>query len=282
MGAGIAKISVGGGSGSQGAQGPQGYQGFQGTAGSNGTQGPQGYQGFQGMAGSNGTQGAQGAAGANGAQGAQGSTGTTGPQGATGATGAQGAQGSTGVNPSYYTGAAGPAGGGFCLFETMSRALTTANNVAVSTGVLQMTAVYVPSGTVISELGYVTGNTAATTPLHQWIGLYDNNRNQLAVTADQTTAAIATGTAYQYPIATVSGGAASSFTTTYSGLYYVGVLIVASVPPTLRGSVSSSAATGITPIFCGTTGAAITIPPAFPYQAAALASSANVPYVWGS
>jgi hypothetical protein len=55
----------------------------------------------------------------------------------------------------------------------------------------------------------------------------------LARTADQTTAAWAANTIKTLAIAQATAGSASSYTTTYSGLHYLGVMIKASTNPSL-------------------------------------------------
>jgi hypothetical protein len=166
--------------------------------------------------------------------------------------------------------------------ESYPRGFTTSNSVPSAgatgaTGTLRMTAVYLATGTVVNNLNVLIGGTGATAPTHFWMGLYDYNRNQLAVTADQTTAAISANTLYSLAIATTAAGSASSFTTTYSGMHYVGVMVIATTTlPTFCGptsSVSGEYAIIIPPILSGTSDTATGGPPAFSHTAAALSGS---------
>jgi hypothetical protein len=170
----------------------------------------------------------------------------------------------------YYL---GPNGGtlGYCAAETMPR-WALSGNFGLGNGTLELIACYIPANTLITKLGFVCGGTSANGPTHTWLGLYDSNRNQLAMTADQLSAAVTTNTAYAFNIATTAAGAASSFTTTYSGLYYIGVMSAASTSPfNIYGESNTSiAVNAIAPIAIGTSDTTQTTVPAFPHQAIAL------------
>lgn len=177
----------------------------------------------------------------------------------------------------------GPAGGtsGFCLAETFPR-WNGYEDLAIPSGDLVLTAVYLPAGVTMSKLGWVSGATAAVTPTHQWMGLYDDKFNQLATTADGTTSAIAAHTAYQYDIAETASGAASSFTTTYSGRYYIGILVVASTMPTaVCCNIGSGAITDVAPVYL-CYGSGYSSPPSFPNTVTYSTGGLNIYYMWAS
>jgi hypothetical protein len=127
--------------------------------------------------------------------------------------------------------------------------------------------IWLPKGFVVSNLIWYSGSTAAITPTNQWAGLYDSARVQLAVTGNKTTTAIAANSKFTWAIATIASGASATFTTTYAGLYYVGIMIVAATMPTGSGSFTAGNVNLTAPIF-GASDTAQTTPPAFPHTAA--------------
>jgi hypothetical protein len=177
------------------------------------------------------------------------------------------------LRPTGWTSESAPRG-------LMASATVPAAGAVGATGTLRLTAVYLASGTVVNNLNVMIGSTGATAPTHFWMGLYDNNRNQLATTADQGTAAIAANTLYSLPVAITAAGSATSFTTTYSGLHYVGVLVIATTTLPLQvgptSSIAGEYAIILPPILSGTSDTATGSAPAFPHQAAALSGSEMV------
>lgn len=181
-----------------------------------------------------------------------------------------------------YTGADGGTSG-LCLAESLPRWAASSNALSMISGTAHFQAVYLPAGVTITQLGWATGSTGATTPTNQWLALMDKNLNFIAETADQLTAAIASNTNYQYPIAQTTAGAATSYTTTYSGLYYIVVCVVAATPPTVIGAppLAGSAALNPNPLYQGTK-AGYTGPPAIPAQMIGTGQSANPYYLWAT
>lgn len=161
--------------------------------------------------------------------------------------------------------------------ETRSRLDCGVQSSASASGQLLLVPIWLPAGYVVSNITFVSGTTAANGPTHWWFGLYDSSRVQLATTADQTTTAWGTGTAKTLPITTVAGGAGASFTTTYTGLHYLGVMItVTTTMPTLAGAGSLPATVAsVSPGFGGAD-SGLTTPPVFPFTAAA-PSGAGLP-----
>jgi hypothetical protein len=111
-------------------------------------------------------------------------------------------------------------------WETTSR-LRCGTTSTPTSGTLYLVPIWLPKGLVISNLAFVSGGTAAVTPTNWWFTLHNSSRVALARTADQTTTAWAANTIKSLAIAQTTAGAASSYTTTYSGLHYVGVMIKA-------------------------------------------------------
>ncbi|MGW1587330.1 right-handed parallel beta-helix repeat-containing protein [Streptomyces sp. NPDC002386] len=120
------------------------------------------------------------------------------------------------------------------VYETTSRLRCGTASAPVS-GVLYLVPIWLPKGAVVSNLTFVSGGTAAGTPTNWWFSLHDSSRKALARTADQTTAAWAANTAKTLPIAQTTAGNATSYTTTYTGLHYLGVMVKATTQPNLVG-----------------------------------------------
>lgn len=192
--------------------------------------------------------------------------------------------GSAAVDPSTrYLGPASSSSGP-CLAETVPRVSAGSNSLGLGSGAMVCSAVWLPAGVTISQLGWCSSGTAAVSPTNQWLALVDENLNILAMTADQTTAAIAADTVYEYPIATVVGGAASSFTTTYEGLYYIGLVVVASTQPNAVGNnVATYQLAAKSPLLSGyTANSTYTAPPALPATVPTLTSTAGIRYYYAA
>lgn len=142
-------------------------------------------------------------------------------------------------------------------------------------GTLYLVAIALPNGFTVSNITFESAN-ATTTPTHYWFGLYNSSRVQLAVTADQLTTAWGANVQKTLAIATIASGASSTFTTTYEGLHYLGVMVTAGTPPTLSGTtfVTGTGIAGLAqwtgPTLCGSSNTSQTTPPAFPFTANAL------------
>ncbi|MBP5890653.1 right-handed parallel beta-helix repeat-containing protein [Streptomyces scabiei] len=145
-------------------------------------------------------------------------------------------------------------------YETTSR-LRCGTTSTPTSGTLYLVPIWLPKGLVISNLAFVSGGTAAVTPTNYWFTLHNSSRVALARTADQLTAAWAANTIKSLAIAQTTAGAASSYTTTYSGLHYLGVMIKASTVCSLisEGAVPDVLAS-VAPGFGGTD-TALTTPP---------------------
>lgn len=116
------------------------------------------------------------------------------------------------------------------LYETFDRDLCDEVNSAVlSTGRLSLQAIWLPANTTISSISFWSATTAAGTPTNQLFGLYDINLNLLRSSTNDTTTAWAANSKKTLSLT-------SSFTTTYSGLHYLGCMVTATTVPTLKGN----------------------------------------------
>lgn len=165
-------------------------------------------------------------------------------------------------------------------YETFPRAGSpnTAVTTARTSQILYLSAIWLPVGASVSTINYLIGSTGTTTATHWWFGLYDNTRNQLAVTADQLTATITASAVTSLAVASVSAGPATTFITTYTGPHYIGKMVAASVMPTSFTDVVSLTLAQLPPILGGSSDAVQTTPPAFPHQATGVSASSNRDY----
>lgn len=194
--------------------------------------------------------------------------------------------GGAGATSSPFDTYTGPDGGssGLCLAQTIPRQSAGSNSLGLGSGALVIAAVYLPAGVKITKLGWCSSGTAAVTPTNQWMALLDKSYNLLATTADGTTAAIPADTAIQYDIAETAAGAATEYVTTYSGLYYIGLCVVATTQPNAIGNNMATYVIGqVSPLVSGyTANGVFTGPPSFPYQLTTPTGTAGVRYYWAS
>lgn len=141
--------------------------------------------------------------------------------------------------------------GSAALVESIQRSSVEANTiVGATTGVMDVTLIWLPSGLKITSLGFLSGTTALATPTHGFVALYTQAGAFLAQSTDNITFAVAASTV-------VTTALSTPFTTTFSGLYYVASGLTATTMPTYSGSDSTLAAMTIAPIAHGTAGTAV-------------------------
>ncbi|MFI1678849.1 hypothetical protein [Streptomyces sp. NPDC020607] len=145
-------------------------------------------------------------------------------------------------------------------YETTSRLRCGTSSASMTSGVLYLVPIWLPKGAVISSLSFITGGTGVGTPTNWWFTLHDRSRVALARTADQTTTAWAASTVKTLNIAQTTAGSATSYTTTYTGLHYLGIMIKAATMPTIVAEGSMTAGSAVTPGF-GDTNTGMSTPP---------------------
>lgn len=159
--------------------------------------------------------------------------------------------------------------------ETVERSNCSTDLSVLTTQIVQLQAIELPPLTVCTSLTYISGATAANTPTNWWFVLCDKNRVVLAVTADQTSTAWAANTAMTKAFGT-------PYTTPeYPDLYYVGIMVKATTPPSLRGPAAmgnSVLASTFTPTLCGASSTGQTTPPALAATLTAITPGVNFPY----
>lgn len=163
----------------------------------------------------------------------------------------------SGVVSPLATGAEPGAAATGVIAETVRR-LNVTNAAAGASGTLYLASVFLSAGQTISKIGFIS-NTAATTPSHWWTALLDNTFKQQAHASDQTTTAINATTWNTLTMVT-------PFTATYTGLYYLAVMIAATGMPNLACTQNAPIAaitngTGApTPVAGGTSTTGLTTP----------------------
>lgn len=145
-------------------------------------------------------------------------------------------------------------------YETTSRLRCGTSSSAMSSGTLYLVPVWLPEGATISTLSFATGGTGVGTPTNYWFTLHDRARVALARTADQTTTAWPSSTTKTLNIAQATAGSASSYTTAYTGLHYLGIMIKASSMPTIVAEGSMTVGSAAAPGF-GDTNTGMSTPP---------------------
>lgn len=120
------------------------------------------------------------------------------------------------------------------LYETMDRDLVGEVNTALlSSGRLSLQAIWLPAGITISSISFWSATTAAGTPTNQLFGLYDSSLNLLRSSVNDTTTAWAANARKTLALT-------STFTTTYSGLHYLGIMVAATTVPTIKGNTAKT------------------------------------------
>lgn len=156
-------------------------------------------------------------------------------------------------------------------YTTYPRAgASAASQTVLASGQELLAAIDLPLGVLVTNITFYSG-TALATGSNQWFSLRDSSRNLLGVTADGTSGAWLANAAKALALA-------SPFTTTYAGLHYLGIMVVATTLPALICVSSTGTVTGIAPIILGTADSGLTTPATAPATSAALTASGKYPY----
>ncbi len=131
------------------------------------------------------------------------------------------------------------------------------NTTAGASGTLFMQAIYLTAGQLVSNITIWSATTAAGTPTNKFFALYDVNRNLLAQSANDTTAAWAANSAKTLAMT-------SPYRIPTSGQYYIGLLQTATTIATIKGGTAKTGGqlAAATPILHGnsSTGLTTTLP----------------------
>ena len=155
------------------------------------------------------------------------------------------------------------------IAETIPRILCTeANLSALTSGTLNLVAIYLKAGQQINNISFFAATTGSGTPTNGFFALYDINRNLLAQTANFTSEAWVANTIKTKALT-------ATYTVPSTGLYYVGIMITATTVPTLKGMTAKTSGTlsGVAPILHGNSTTGLTT--SLPNPAASISSSVN-------
>lgn len=145
---------------------------------------------------------------------------------------------------------------------------------ALTTQVMLSAALVLPSGTLVTNLTFKSGATAAGTPTNWWFALYSPAGALLAQTADQTSTAWAANTVMTKALATPQLVSAA-------GVYYAAIMVKATTPPTLVGRsvgiAGAAAAILSSKVLAQTSGSSLT--DTAPATIASPTTVANIPLV---
>lgn len=112
--------------------------------------------------------------------------------------------------------------------ETFSRLGPTVAAIQPITAQAAYTAIELSAGTVVTTVTFTSNTTAGATLSNQWVGLYSAALGLLAVSGDLTNTAWAASSEQVFTFAT-------PFTIPSDGLYYLGLVVVATTVPTIDG-----------------------------------------------
>lgn len=153
------------------------------------------------------------------------------------------------------------------IAETIPRILCSETNTTpAASGSLNMMAIYLYAGQLVSNITLCSATTAAGTPTNYYFALYSEDRVLLAQSANQTTTAWAANTVKTLAMTT-------PYRVPSSGLYYIGYYMTATTRPTLKGNAAKTGAqlAGAAPILHGTSSTGLTT--ALPDPAGAITAS---------
>ena len=163
------------------------------------------------------------------------------------------------------------------IAETWSRTGSRHTNGGIlSTGRLTLAGgCIIPAGVRVSNITFVSGTTALSVGSNQWFCLVDQSNNVLAKTADDTSTAWGAGTAKTLALST-------AYTPSSTIAVYLGIVVVATTPPSLIISESNSA-TGVaslTPLICANADTSLTNPASLGATATPTGVSGGVAYAY--
>lgn len=175
---------------------------------------------------------------------------------------------SQGADYAYNVAAGANLGPNNTIAETIPREVCPEVNTTVAaSGTLNMQAIYLTAGQLVSNITIYSATTAAGTPTNYFFALYSSAASPalLAQSANQTTSAWAANT-----------GKTLAMTTPYrvptSGVYYIGYFMTATTVPTLKGGTARTGGQlgAAAPVIYGTSSTGLTT--SLPNPAAAITS----------
>ena len=138
--------------------------------------------------------------------------------------------------------------------ETVPRGLCQNYSGPLVSGTVYISAIPLPAGLVVNNIGFMFGSTAFATTSHGWYALLDAGMVVRAVTADQTTA-------FNTSFNNLKLGT-NAYTTPAAGLYYMAFCAVSGTMGTISSNgIGTSVPNQAPPILSGTSTTGATTPP---------------------
>lgn len=160
--------------------------------------------------------------------------------------------------------------------ETFPRKDGTAALTLVSGRLALGGGIVIPAGRTVTSITLVSQTTALSVGSNQWFCLVDKSMNVLRKTADDTSTAWGASTAKTLTLS-------STYTPTAAIEVYVGVVVVATTPPTLvRDTGQAAGVAALTPWLSGPSTTGLTNPASLGATAAALTAADNPFYAYVS
>lgn len=169
------------------------------------------------------------------------------------------------TDPTWPTGALG---------VTAHRDSFTTSAALTTTGVLFLASLPLFAGQTVTSISFLTGGTTTLAgATSQFFGLFDADRVALRFTGDDGSTAWAQNTVKTLNLS-------STYSVTTSGLYYVGICIVASTMPQMTVTSGRAGWHGVAPIKGGLSTTGLTGVPSLPFTAAGLTAGSSIPVAW--
>jgi hypothetical protein len=159
--------------------------------------------------------------------------------------------------PTGFTTDAGTDASTAALAATLNRATGSVAAMTLASGTLQLYPIALPKGMTIAGLWAHSGSTALAAGSNQWMTLLDSSLNIVMKTNDYTN----TAWSGNRPKLFLSP---ATYATNYKGLYYIGVVVVASTMPTILGisvnGIITSPTSKVLPVLSGQANTGLTDP----------------------
>lgn len=150
-----------------------------------------------------------------------------------------------------------------------------ADSAQLLSGRLSLYGVSLAKGQVLTSITFRSGTTPLAVGTNQWFGVFTSARAIGRLTGDDTSTAWAANTMKTLTLS-------STYTVPATGLYYIGICVVASTVPTLFGISGNTSLAGVTPVLRGSSSTGLTNPASCPDPVTAPSATGVQPYFYVS
>jgi hypothetical protein len=157
--------------------------------------------------------------------------------------------------------------------QTVERGFNGLNLSALSSGRMTLVAIELFEGMVLNGIAFFSGSTAMAAGSNQWFTLTDSACSRLVSTVDDGATAWAANAKKKLAFA-------SPYTVLTSGLFYLGITVVATTVPNLMGPGLASSYMAEPPIVTGTGDTGLTNPASWDGVTSTLNATGNMPYAY--